>query len=236
MSGHGGHGSHGGHGGHGHGHGGHGGGDDRLAAFTPGRPAAEAWDDFYRQSPRLWSGRPNARLVEVAEDLAPGRALDLGCGEGGDAVWLAGRGWTVTAVDVATTALARTQELAAERGVAVTTEQHDLTATLPSGSFDLVSACFLQSPLEWDRGALLRRVATAVEPGGLLLVVDHGAVRPPWGWHDEGEVPTARQLRASVGLDDWEDVRVDDPEREATGPDGQVGTVSDAVVLLRRPA
>jgi methylase of polypeptide subunit release factors len=98
----------------------------------------------------VWSGRANATLVDVVQDLPPGTALDLGCGEGGDAVWLALRGWQVTAVDVSPTALRRAGEHAAQAGVAdrVTTERHELGRSFPDGTYDLVCAAFLHSPVE----------------------------------------------------------------------------------------
>ena len=70
----------------------------------------EFWDDRYRERSRIWSGNPNRQLVAIAGDLPPGRALDVGCGEGADAVWLASRGWTVLGVDVSEVALERARE------------------------------------------------------------------------------------------------------------------------------
>ena len=117
------------------------------------------WEDRYAESERIWSGRPNDRLVEVVSGLTPGRALDLGCGEGGDAVWLAGHGWWVTAVDIADTALQRTREAAGELADRIDLQRHDLTRTFPEGQFDLVSAHFLHSPTGWDRDPLMQRAA-----------------------------------------------------------------------------
>src|SRR6202008_569344 len=108
------------------------------------------WDERYRSRGRLWSGEPNQRLVEEITGLAPGRALDLGCGEGGDAVWLARQGWHVTAVDVSGVALSRTSRAAEEAGVAdrVAVVRHDLSRSFPTGTFDLVTTHFLHSPEE----------------------------------------------------------------------------------------
>ncbi len=200
--------------------------------------AEEFWEDRYRTQDRVWSGRANAVLVEVVTPLAPGRALDLGCGEGGDAVWLAQRGWRVTAVDISTTALERTAERARAAGVAdrVTVQRHELGATFPEGEFDLVSAQFLQSPVELARDAVLRRAAEAVAPGGLLLVVEHGAM-PPWSeGHRHVEFPTVQETLAVLDLapDAWEVERAHAPERVATGPHGQHGVLVDNVVAARR--
>lgn len=203
--------------------------------------AAEFWEDRYRTQDRIWSGRANAVLVEVVTPLAPGRALDLGCGEGGDAVWLAERGWHVTAVDISATALDRTLEHARAAGVAdrVAVQRHELGTTFPEGEFDLVSAQFLQSPVELARDAVLRRAAEAVAPGGLLLVVEHGAM-PPWGEPGEGhrhvEFPTVQETLAVLALapDAWEVERAHAPERLATGPHGHRGVLVDNVIAARR--
>ncbi|WP_445262997.1 class I SAM-dependent methyltransferase [Pseudokineococcus sp. 1T1Z-3] len=196
----------------------------------------ERWEGFYvGRGERLWSGRPNVRLVDVVGPMTPGRALDLGCGEGGDAVWLASRGWATTAVDVAPTAVARTQAAAAAAGVDVVAEVHDLEHSLPPGPFDLVSAFFLMSPVEWDRGAAVRRAAATLVPGGVLLLVDHGSV-PPWSGFSGHEHAGAQQTLDELDLlpGEFETVRLDEPTREVTGPDGQVAEISDVVVLVRR--
>jgi SAM-dependent methyltransferase len=203
-----------------------------------GRGSEEFWEGFYRSRGQVWSGRPNAVLVDVVGRLEPGTALDLGCGEGGDAVWLAERGWRVTAVDVAAAALERVQAHAAQSGVEVVTEQHDLAHTFPAGSFDLVSACYLASPIEFPREQVLRRATKAVAPGGLLLVVDHGSV-PPWGWaHPDTQFPSPQELLASLDLpeDKWRPERVEARQREATGPEGQTGRLTDTVVAVQRAA
>ncbi|MET9464110.1 class I SAM-dependent methyltransferase [Streptomyces sp. NPDC006544] len=107
----------------------------------------EYWDTRYRESEKVWSGEANAVLAREAASLAPGRALDLGCGEGGDAVWLARQGWHVTGTDISGVALERAADRAVGAGVADRTawERHDLAETFPAGEYDLVSACFLHS-------------------------------------------------------------------------------------------
>jgi thioredoxin reductase/SAM-dependent methyltransferase len=133
-----------------------------------------AWEERY-SGERVWSGRVNAQLEAEAVSLAPGRALDIGCGEGGDAIWLASRGWAVTAVDFADAALARTQAHAAEAGVGerVETRRVDVRSFDPAGeTWDLVTSHFFHLP---DGGMpdVVRRLASAVAPGGTLLVVGH---------------------------------------------------------------
>ncbi|WP_221176473.1 class I SAM-dependent methyltransferase [Nocardioides marmorisolisilvae] len=139
------------------------------------RHSAEYWDERYSAEP-VWSGNPNAALVAEASDLGPGRALDVGCGEGADSVWLALGGWDVTALDISAKAVERTAAVADQAGVAVVgVAAGILEAELASGSFDLVSVMYpaiLRTP---TRDAE-RRLLDLVAPGGTLLVVHHADV------------------------------------------------------------
>lgn len=133
----------------------------------------EHWDQRYAEAGRLWSGEPNALLVDVAASLPRGRALELGSGEGADAIWLAEQGWQVTAVDLSGVALDRAAEAAKTRGVSVRWVQADLREYAPpERSFDLVATFYLHLPAA-GRRAVLARAVTAVAPGGALLVVGH---------------------------------------------------------------
>ena len=204
------------------------------------RTSAETWDEHYSAKPQVWSGRVNTQLAAIAGDMTPGRALDLGCGEGGDAVWLAEHGWTVVAADVSAVAVDRARAAARDRGVEARIDFvcTDFEEDLPGGPFDLVSAQFLHSTLEMDRPAILRRAAGAVEPGGSLLVVDHAAA-PPWATRMHHHVfPTAEQVVDGLRLDPaaWERVRVESVERAARGPDGAEATLVDNVIWLRKVA
>lgn len=203
--------------------------------------AAGFWDGLYGEREQVWSGEPNAMLVHEVGVLAPGTALDLGCGEGGDAIWLATHGWRVTAVDVSQVALDRAGRAASAAGVAARIEWRrvDLTATFPDGRFDLVTASFLHAPIEFPRDEVLRRAAAAVAPGGTLLVIGHASA-PPWSQHhdhdDRGhDLPSASAVLASLDLDgDWDVVVCEDRRRDATGPDGQRAVLLDSVVRVRR--
>jgi SAM-dependent methyltransferase len=202
--------------------------------------AAQVWERLYSESGPRWSGHPNQRLVEVAGELPPGRALDLGCGEGGDAVWLAQRGWTVTAVDVSSTALRRLTDLAQAGGVAdrIETEQLDLATAFPASpdnGWDLVSAQFFQSTITLPRASILRQGAAATAPGGLLLVVEH-AEGPPGSHHHDVVFPTLDETLAELALpsDTWTPVRVERSSREGQGPDGDLCEFVDNVIALRR--
>lgn len=139
------------------------------------------WEQHYQaRIQHAGSGRANAVLVEVARHLHPGRVPDLGCGEGSDTIWLALQGWQITAVDIAPTALFRVARAAAAAGVTacVAVQQHDLCHSFPFGSYDLVSAHYLHSPVQLPRTSVLRAAARSVAPGGLLLVVSHASTAP----------------------------------------------------------
>lgn len=203
----------------------------------------EFWDARYGSSDRIWSGNPNGVLVREATDLTPGSALDLGCGEGADAIWLAQQGWRVTAVDISRTALKRGAGHAADAGVAdrIDWQWHDLGASFPAGTFDLVSAHFLHSPVEMARDKILRSAAAAVAPGGVLLVVGH-AGHPSWETgHDHAHdlhFPTPEEVFDDLDLPagQWELLLSDVHERGMTGPDGQPATRTDNTLKLRRLA
>ena len=198
------------------------------------------WEARYAERSRIWSGRVNPWLAEVAGPLTPGRALDLGCGEGADSLWLAEKGWRTVGVDISETALSRAETEAARRGVTDRVEfrQMNLSDAFPEGTFDLVSAQFLQSLVRLDRERIFSAAARAVAPGGTLIIVDHGAA-PPWAKHIHDHVfPSVDEVFATIDLPagQWERVRVDTVEREAIGPDGEHGVLLDNVIVLRRSA
>ncbi|WP_018350087.1 FAD-dependent oxidoreductase [Longispora albida] len=217
----------------------------------------EALEDWYRSRPALWSGRPNAQLVTEASRLTPGRVLDAGCGEGGDAIWLAGHGWQVTAVDLASTALDRGAAHAAEAGAEVagriTWTQTDLRSEPPaSGTYDLVSAQYLHLPAA-ERQALFSRLAEAVAPGGTLLLVGHDPSDPAHGGghgaghgpqHDNGNthgtrphlIPLFTVEEVSGELDPavWDIHTAEIRERSTADRAGREATARDVVLVARR--
>ena len=144
--------------------------EDAAEMFEP-----HAWEERYSGDEKIWSGHPNAQLVAEVSGLTPGTALDVGCGEGGDVIWLAQQGWTVTGADFSANGLARAAQHADDAGVADRTDwwQVDARTFAADGrSFDLVTTHFLHPP---DGGmvAVTGRLAEAVAPGGHLLVVGH---------------------------------------------------------------
>ncbi|GAA2349531.1 SAM-dependent methyltransferase [Streptomyces violaceusniger] len=208
--------------------------------MSTGSDSAAFWENHYSRLDEQWGTRPNAVLEDLVTALAPtpGTALDLGCGHGGDAIWLATRGWDVTAVDVSATALRRVATGARTSGVAerVHPARHDLAHDFPEGRFDLVNASYFHTPLEISREKVLRRAAAAVATGGLLIIVEHASVAP-WSWQTGEDVrfPRPDEVLASLELDDsWTAERCHAPQRTATGPQGQTATVSENVLALRR--
>lgn len=136
------------------------------------------WDRRYSERTSLWSGQPNAVLVSEVRGIKPGKALDVGCGEGADAVWLAEQGWDVTALEVSQVALKRAEQQAEQRGARVKWLHSGLVeAALPAGSFDLVSAQY-PALLRTDDNAAELALLNAVGPGGVLLMVHHPLPTP----------------------------------------------------------
>jgi SAM-dependent methyltransferase len=134
---------------------------------------SDDWDRRYAEPRLVWSAEPNRFLAEEAAGLAPGRALDLACGEGRNALWLARRGWDVTGVDFSAVAIDKARRMAAEAGVAARFVRADLAEHVPEpASADLVALVYLQLP-EPLRTTVLARAAVALRPGGTLLWIAH---------------------------------------------------------------
>ena len=202
------------------------------------RWTAESWDERYGQKPTLWSGKVNAALEEEVSVLEPGAALDVACGEGGDALWLAEHGWRVEGVDVSQVALDRASAQAELRGVQdrVSWRQRDVLVWRPPAStYDLVSVVFLHLTPDFRRevyGAL----AGAVRPGGTFLVVAHHPSdldttvgRPP-----ERELFfTAEELAADLGHG-WSILTASSRPKVALDGEGRAVTVHDTVLRAVR--
>ncbi|KAB8182630.1 methyltransferase domain-containing protein [Nonomuraea phyllanthi] len=199
------------------------------------------WDGVYAARPAATDPQPNARLTEMVASLPPGDVLDLGCGAGGDALWLARQGWHVTAADISAVAVERLAALTRAHGLGdrVTAVRHDLRGSFPYGEFDLICAHYLHTPFDLDRVAVLRSAAHALRRDGRLLVVDHGSTAP-WSWNQDPDVryPSPREVAAGIDLDPatWTVERANTPRRIATGPDGRTAEVTDHVLLIHRTA
>lgn len=213
--------------------------EDPASGSAPQAATAAAfWEHRYGESERIWSGKPNQRLVQEVANLPPGKALDLGCGEGADSVWLAEQGWSVVAVDVSATALQRGAAAAHERGVAdrIDWQCHDLAETFPEGEYDLVTAAYFLSPIPLPRTAILRAAAHAVRPGGVLLLLSHtgfpaGAEHP----HHPVTFLTPEEQLAELDLlpAEWRVQAAENYEVSGTAPTG-TSTRIDNVLRLRR--
>lgn len=206
-----------------------------------GLSVAEYWEQRYASGGAVWSGRPNTTLVNVAPHPSGdvSRAVDLACGEGGDAVWLAQQGWHVTAVDISNVAIGRGRAAAEDLGLAEAIEwiAADLeTWQVPDG-VELVTACFLQSSRELDRDAILRRAASRVAVGGRLVSIAHAQL-PPWSAHPDHVGITPEAELAALDLDPaaWQVELAEVRERVGTTPDGEPATLHDSVVRVRRIA
>lgn len=144
----------------------------------------ESWDERYAAVEQLFSSEPDTALVELVTPLTPGRAVDLGAGEGRNSLWLARQGWEVTAVDASSVALDRVRATAAAEGLSVSPTLSDIGDFLERGqSFDLVVIANIH-PAPALRAVLLRAAAGAVRPGGHLFLVGHhldslGRTGPP---------------------------------------------------------
>ena len=214
---------------------------DEPGAGATAQAPLDFWDELYAAKPAVWSGRVNANLASVAGALTPGRALDLGCGEGGDAIWLAQQGWRVTGIDISTVAIERARAAAVDAGVDAALldfARGDLETWSPDGELDLITASFFQSPVHLSRAEILRKAALMLAPGGHLLTVAHAGAP---SWVQDSEHPAhlfvqpdreIAELARPAGA--WETVIAESRTRDVTSPDGAPGTLEDSVVLLRR--
>lgn len=206
----------------------------------------QMWDDRYREADLIWSGKVNAALAHVAAGLSPGKALDLGSGEGADVLWLAQRGWQTTGVDISPVAVFRAQQAARQRGISEDQAQFftaDLTTWKTSQAYDLVVSSFLHSQGDFDRAGILRTTKSYVADGGYLLVISH-ATFPPWAQAHRDAEAEDHQHDATTPDSELELLQVDPSSwvvevaeirsRDATGPEGQQATLQDTVVLLHK--
>jgi SAM-dependent methyltransferase len=194
----------------------------------------EDWDARYTEKDFVWTVEPNRFLVAEVSDLPPGRALDLACGEGRNAVWLAARGWRVTGVDFSCVAIEKAEALAAHRGVAVHWQVADLEVYEQAArSFDLVVVLYLQMQAA-KLQPVLSRAAAGVAPGGTLLVVSHDVLNLSEGHggpKDAAVLTTPEGVSSALtGLDIERAERVERPVEGADRP------AIDTLVRASRPA
>lgn len=202
---------------------------------------ADFWEDRYRSREALWSGEPNSQLIAEVSDLTSGTALDAGCGEGADAIWLAERGWHVTATDISTVALERGRAQAAKVGEDVAQRIEWVAADIltwqpPAAAYDLVSAHFLQFT-QPERSIVVERLAAAVKPGGSLLIVAH---HPSDLQTTAGRWPlpefyyTAEDVAADLKPELWDVLVMEARPREINNPAGESILVHDVILRAKR--
>jgi SAM-dependent methyltransferase len=196
----------------------------------------ESWEERYSGDDSIWSGKPNAQLVAEVSKLTPGTALDVGCGEGGDVIWLAQQGWKVTGADFSANGLAKAARHAEAAGVADRLDwwQVDARTFAADGrSYDLVTTHFLHPP---DGGMveLVGRLCEAVAPGGHLLVVGHA----PSDAFGHGSESQRRAMFVAADLlpglpDEFEPIVVEQRPRTMSR-DGDTHDIDDSTLLARR--
>lgn len=197
---------------------------------------ARTWNERYSTSELIWTAEPNQFLVAETEAMAPGRALDLGAGEGRNAVWLARRGWKVTAVDFSDVGLAKARALAEHAHVTIETVCADATEPV-SGAYDLVIVLYLQLPADQRRRAIAN-AAAAVAAGGTLLVVGHDStnlIDGVGGPQDPAVLCTPDDLVTDLAGSGLDVERAERVQRVVATVDGDRSAI-DVLVRARRAA
>jgi len=192
------------------------------------------WDERYSTSELIWTGRANQFVEAHLADLEPGTAIDLGAGEGRNAVWLATRGWTATAVDFSQVGLDKADQLASEHGVEITTVRADATTWQPDAPVDLVVLSYLQLPSEQQR-VVLDHAATWLDPGGTLFVIAHDRSNVEHGYGGPSSPDVCYTVDETVAALAGLDVTTAEvAERHVDTPDG-AKTALDTLVIARLP-
>jgi SAM-dependent methyltransferase len=202
---------------------------------------AAKWDERYGDSDLVWTAEPNRWVAEAVAGLPPGRAIDLAAGEGRNAIWLAGLGWTVTAVDFSRVGLDKGRRLAegGDSGSAarICWEHADLLDYQPpQGAYDLVLLAYLHLPAS-SRRTVLRRAGEAVAPGGRLLVVGHDRAnleRGVGGPQDPDVLYAADDLRTELADLQGTGLTVESAQQRLRPVDGHERPAVDLVLLARR--
>ncbi len=194
-----------------------------------------AWNDRYSTTDLVWSAEPNRFFRETVEGLAPGRALDLGSGEGRNAIWLAEQGWAVTGVDFSDVAVKKGRRLAESRSVSVTWVVQDLLTYRPApGAFDLVGLIYIHLTTD-ARHQVLRTAVGALAPGGRLVVLGHHSTNLKDGFggpQDPSILFTPEDI--SADLKGLRVTRAESATRRVDAPDGAHQAI-DALVVAVRP-
>jgi SAM-dependent methyltransferase len=194
----------------------------------------EDWDKRYAEAERLWSANPNRFLVAEVEGLPRGRALDLACGEGQNAIWLAGRGWDVVGVDFSEVAIAKARARAERDGIAVDFAVADLLEYEPEpGAYDLVLLLYLHLPPH-ERRRVLERASAALAPGGTLLLIGHDLLNMTDGVGGPSD-PTIHVTPDQIA-GELRGLEIEKAERVFRDVTGEHRPAIDALVRARRPS
>ncbi|RVW01327.1 class I SAM-dependent methyltransferase [Rhodococcus xishaensis] len=199
---------------------------------------AREWDERYSQTDMAWGAPPNPVVVEFVTSLPAGRALDLACGEGRHALWLATRGWQTTGVDFSSVAVARALQIAAQAPRSVRERLSyavdDVTTTIALDGrvkYDLILMLHVHVEPARHR-ALVSRIIDALEPEGILIILDHETMDHA---HGAGGLPDPELLYTPADLADEVDGRLDVAVAERRYRDTDGGTAIDALLVARRP-
>jgi ubiquinone/menaquinone biosynthesis C-methylase UbiE len=194
------------------------------------------WDERYARSEYLWTATVNRFVNDHLAALAPGTSIDLGAGEGRNAVWLAVRGWQVIAIDFSKVGLAKGRRLAADQGVADSIEfiHADVLTYEPAGSVDLVLLSYLQLASA-DQRTILGHAARWLRPGGTVFVIAHDRSNVHLGYGGPSSEEVCYDLdRTVAGLDGLDIAEATVVERDVDAPDG-IRTARDTLVMATRP-
>lgn len=193
----------------------------------------DGWDARYAAAELVWSAEPNRFLADEVSGMPPGRALDLACGEGRNAIWVASLGWDVTAVDFSGVAIEKAMRLADGRHVHVNFVEDDVTRYVPASAyFDLVAIAYLHLT-EPARSDVWRRAWSAVAPGGTFLVIGHDSTNLTDGYGGPQDASVLYGPDDVVGALTGDDVDVERAERVRRPVETDAGTVDAIDVLVR---
>ena len=195
---------------------------------------SSGWDERYSTKELVWTGRANQFIEHNLADLEPGSAIDLGAGEGRNAVWLAKRGWKVTAVDFSQVGLDKARQLATDNSVEVNIECADATTYEPAGPVDLVVLSYLQLGQQ-ERRTILEHAVTWLKPGGTLFIIAHDRSNVNDGYGGPSMPDVCYAVEETTDAIRGLDISVAEvAERQVDTPDGPE-TALDTLVIATRP-
>lgn len=202
----------------------------------------ESWNNLYSEREQVWSGKPNMTLVTLIERRPPTTVLDLGCGEGGDVIWLAQRGWTATGIDISDVAIERARQAAEKLGVEAEFVAADLAEWRTGKKFNLIVSSFMQSHFDdLDRIGIFRAALELLNVGGELVSISHAGM-PSFVKKDDPRREKMENLPQSLVEahtltedDDRFEVKLAETRsRTVISPDGEEGTIDDGVLVIKR--